>query len=63
MEEKLMADHQPPRSLQQKEVPFPASQPAGQSRETGWSLALKSVFWLLIVPAAVMLLVKWFLQP
>ncbi|HEV8713915.1 MAG TPA: hypothetical protein VGX03_13950 [Candidatus Binatia bacterium] len=46
-----MADHQPP------------PQSGGQSGETGWSLALKSIFWLIIVPAAVMLLVKWFLQP
>ncbi len=58
-----MADHQPPRSIPQKEAPSPASQPAGRSGETGWSLALKSIFWLIIVPAAVMLLVKWFLQP
>jgi hypothetical protein len=51
MEEKLMADHQPP----------PPS--TGPSGETGWMLAFKAIFWLLIVPAAVMLLVKWFLRP
>jgi len=46
MEEKLMADHQP----------LPLS--AGPSGGTGWMLAFKAIFWLLIVPAAVMLLVK-----
>jgi len=61
--EKLMADHQPPHSIQQREVPFPEPQEPGRSGETGWSMALKSIVWFLVVPGAVMLLVKWFLQP
>lgn len=34
----------------------------GQSSESHLSVVLKSVFWLLIVPGAVLYLVKWMLQ-
>ena len=58
-----MADYETTHSTQQKEVSSPAPQPVGQSGETGWTTALKSIFWFLIVPGAVLLLVRWFLQP
>jgi hypothetical protein len=32
---------------------------APQKQENGWVMALKTVFWLLLVPSAVLLLFKW----
>jgi hypothetical protein len=32
---------------------------APQNQESGWIIAFKTVFWLLLVPSAVLLLFKW----
>ena len=58
-----MADRETPHSIPQRVASSPEPQPEGQSGETNWSLALKSIFWFIVVPGAVLLLVKWLLQP
>ena len=32
---------------------------APQNQESGWMMTLKIVFWLLLVPSAVLILFKW----
>ena len=63
LEEKLMADREIPDSTQHRAASPPDQQPAGQDGESHWTVALKSIFWFIVVPAGVLLLVKWFLQP
>ena len=58
-----MADHEAPNLEQHRAASPPDPQPAGQNGESNWSLAFKSIFWFIVVPAGVLLLVKWFLQP
>lgn len=57
-----MADYETPHSTQQREESLPARQPAAQNDETGWSMALKSILWFILIPAAVVFLVRWLLQ-
>ena len=44
-------------------TPVSPTQTGDQGGETHLSLAVKSVFWLILVPAAVLLMAKWLLQP
>ena len=32
---------------------------APQNQESGWKMALKTVFWLLLLPSAVLLVIRW----
>lgn len=59
-----MADHdrEPPTSTQPQAASAPDAQPQGQGGETSVSMALKAVFWFLILPVGVVLLLKWLLQ-
>jgi hypothetical protein len=58
-----MADRETPDSTQHRAASPPDRQPVGQDGESNWSLAFKSIFWFIVVPAGVLLLVKWLLQP
>ena len=49
----------PPTPQTTPSTPHPPQRP---SEETGWSMAIKSVFWLLIVPATILLIIRWLLQ-
>jgi hypothetical protein len=55
----LKSSHPPP--PHEESSPEPHSE--GQSGETNLSLALKALFWFILVPAAVVLTAKWLLQP
>jgi hypothetical protein len=58
-----MADLETLTTNPQPQTTTAAPPPAeGQSSESHLSVVLKSVFWLLIVPGAVLYLVKWMLQ-
>lgn len=46
-----------------QQPPPPASaKPEGQKGETHLTLAAKAIFWLLLLPVGLLLLVKWLLQ-
>ena len=32
---------------------------APQNQESGWLMALKAIFWLLFLPSAILMLLKW----
>jgi hypothetical protein len=55
-------DRETPTSTQPQAASAPDAQPQGQGGETSLSMALKAVFWFLILPAGVVLMLKWFLQ-
>jgi hypothetical protein len=52
MEAVLMADFTSPSS----------PPPAGDGGETQWSLALKAIFWFILLPIGLVYLVKWLLH-
>jgi hypothetical protein len=58
-----MADPNISQSTQQREPVSPEPRPQEPSGETNLSLALKAIFWFLIVPGGVLLLARWLLQP
>lgn len=57
-----MEKRDPSTSAEPQPSTFRQSPQEGQNEETGWTMARKAIFWLLIVPAAVLLLVRWMLQ-
>jgi hypothetical protein len=63
MEDMLMADNKTSAALQQESVvPSPATQTEEPHGETHLSLVIKSIFWLILLPAGVLYLVKLLLQ-
>jgi hypothetical protein len=63
MEERLMADREALNSTQQRVASSPEPQPERPGGETAWTMALKSLFWFVLVPGGVLWLAKWLLQP
>jgi hypothetical protein len=59
-----MADADHSAATQQKQRPpsSPTDHPEGQAGETHFSLAVKSIFWLILLPVGILLLVRWLLQ-
>jgi hypothetical protein len=59
LEEFLMQERDT-QTASEPQSPTSSSLPrAPQSQESGWMMALKIVFWLLLAPSAVLLLFKW----
>lgn len=51
----------PPSSPPQQSPPASSPQPAGGGGETQWSLALKAIFWFILLPIGLVYLMKWLL--
>lgn len=57
-----MADSEPSAASQQRATPAPPPPSEEQAGETHLSLAVKSIFWLILLPVGVLLLIRWLLQ-
>ncbi|MCS6926486.1 MAG: hypothetical protein NZ578_11360 [Candidatus Binatia bacterium] len=57
-----MADRRDPGTTQQHLSSPANAQPDGQSGETHLTLVAKAIFWLLLLPVGLLLLVRWVLQ-
>lgn len=57
-----MADNEGSAATRQQPPPPANAQSEGQKGETHLTLAAKAIFWLLLVPVSLLLLVKWLLQ-
>jgi hypothetical protein len=50
------------RATSQSQPPAPSAPPTPQAQESGWFTALKSLFWLIVLPTIVLLLIRWMMQ-